>query len=52
MNYQSGYRVVFMVNQSKTVITRYFDSPYKCKIFVNKLNYSKKCTLISCPVFS
>lgn len=53
--YNDGYyKVTFVVNQTREKLTRGFDSPYGARKFVNKLRYSKRCTLISYPteVFS
>lgn len=44
--------VVFIINSTKEKIVRAFDSPYKCRQFVNKLKHSKKCTLVSYPIFN
>lgn len=46
------YQVTFIVNETKAVVTKTFSSPYQCRKFVNKLYYSKKLTLISCPIFN
>lgn len=45
------YKVSFIVKATNTVVTKTFTSLYKCRLFVNKLNHSKKCTLVSSPVF-
>lgn len=42
--------VVFK-NKLGETLTRYFDSEYLCRIFVNKLKHSKTCVLISHPTF-
>lgn len=44
--------VVFIINSTKEKIVRAFDSPYKCRQFVNKLKHSKKRTLVSYPIFN
>lgn len=46
------YNVTFIVNASRQKLTKCFDSPYQAKLFVNKLRHSKRCTLISYPLFS
>jgi len=46
------YKVTFIVNDSKARLTRSFDSAYHARKFVNKLRYSKRCTLVSYPVFN
>lgn len=43
------YKVRFLVNASKVVLERGFMTLPEAKKFVNKLNHSKKCRLISCP---
>lgn len=45
------YEVTFIVNETKARVTRRFDSPYLARKFVNKLRYSKRCTLLAYPVF-
>lgn len=45
------YKVTFFVNQTGAKLTRSFDSEYLAWKFVNKLKYSKRCTLISYPLF-
>lgn len=45
------YKVIFLVNATKTRVTRKFSSPYLARKFVNKLRYSKRCTLLAYPVF-
>lgn len=45
------YNVTFLVNETKTKLTRNFDSPVFAKEFVRKLKHSKRCTLISSPLF-
>lgn len=44
--------VVVFLNASGIRCTREFDSEYLCRVFVNKLRHSKRCRLISYPVFS
>ena len=46
------YNVTFIVNESRQKLTKCFDSPYQAKLFVNKLRHSKRCTLISYPLFN
>ena len=49
-NENSGfYKVVYLVNKTGEKLTRGFFSPYAAKKFINKLRYSKNCTLISYP---
>lgn len=45
-------RVVFLVKETGAIVERVFDSEYFCRRFVNKLRHSKRCRLISCPLFS
>lgn len=45
------YKVYFLVNATKEKLVRSFDSLYLAEKFVNKLRFSKRCTLISCPLF-
>ena len=45
------YKVYFLINSTKEHLVRSFDSLYLAKKFVNKLRFSKKCTLISYPIF-
>ena len=45
------YQVKFLIRETGKVLVRGFDSPYFARVFVNKLNRSKKCTLISYPSF-
>ena len=44
------YEVIFLVNATKTQVTRKFSSPYLARKFVNKLRYSKRCTLVVYPI--
>lgn len=46
------YKVTYLVNETNTRLTRSFDSEYLARKFVNKLKFSKRCTLLSCPLFS
>ena len=43
--------VVFLVKETGARVTKTFDSEYLCRKFVNKIKHSKKCALISCPLF-
>lgn len=43
------FNVVFIVNISGKKVARSFNSPVQCRKFVNKLKYSKHCTLVSYP---
>ena len=45
------YKVTFIVNATRQKLTRSFDSEYQAYLFVNKLRYSKRCTLVSYPLF-
>lgn len=45
------YTVTFLVRDSGAVVERVFDSPYRCRLFVNKLRHSKTLQLISYPNF-
>lgn len=45
------YNVTFIVNASRQKLTKCFDSPYQARVFVNKLKHSKRCTLVSYPLF-
>lgn len=42
--------VVFLVKESGQKVTKEFDSPYRCRHFVNKLKHSKKLLLIAYPL--
>lgn len=44
------YTVVFL-NERGVRVTKKFDSPYLARIFVNKINHSKRCQLVSAPLF-
>lgn len=46
------FNVTFLVNASREKLIRSFDSPYQARAFVNKLRHSKRCTLISYPIFN
>ena len=45
------YDVTFLVLISNTKVTKSFTSAYLAQKFVNKLKHSKKCRLISYPLF-
>lgn len=44
------YYVVQFLNEKGNLITKEFDSLYKCRLFVNKCKHSKRVTLISYPL--
>ena len=46
-----SYSVTFLVNETNTRLKRSFDSPYQAKEFVRKLKHSRRCTLVSFPLF-
>jgi len=43
------YKVTYMINETKAKLTRGFFSPFEARKFINKLRYSKRCTLVSYP---
>lgn len=43
-------RVVFL-NECGTRVEKEFNSAYLCRKFVNKLKHSKRCVLVSYPLF-
>lgn len=45
------YKVTFRDNTSDNVLLRSFDSEYFCREFIRKLKHSKRCTLLSYPMF-
>lgn len=45
------YKVTFLVRETGAVVTRTFQEYLPCWKFVNKLKYSKRCRLISYPLF-
>lgn len=51
MNNSGYYKVTYIVNESGVRITKGFESPYLARKFVLKLKHSKKCTLVSYPIF-
>lgn len=44
-------QVTYIIKDQGLVLTKYFDSEYLCRKFVNKLKRSKKCLLVSYPLF-
>ena len=46
------YKVTFRENGTGRLLRRSFDSEYFCRQFVEKLKRSRKCTLLSYPIFS
>jgi len=44
--------VVFLVKESGAKVTKTFDSPYLCRLFVNKLKHSKRLQLIAYPILN
>lgn len=42
---------VVFINERGTRVTKTFDSAYLCRKFVNKLKRSKRCVLVSYPLF-
>lgn len=42
---------VVFINERGTRVEKTFDSAYLCRKFVNKLNHSKRCVLVSYPLF-
>lgn len=42
--------VVFLVKETGAKVTKVFDSPYRCRLFVNKLKHSKRLSLIAYPI--
>lgn len=45
------YKVTFIVNATRQKLTKSFNSEDMARKFVNKLRYSKRCTLLSYPLF-
>lgn len=43
--------VVVFLNGRGEKVKREFDSEYHCRRFVNRLRHSRRCRLISCPLF-
>lgn len=46
-----NYNVTFLVKETKSVLVKSFDSDYLARKFVNKLKHSKRCVLLSHPIF-
>lgn len=44
-------KVVFL-NEKGARVEKEFDSEYFCRKFVNKLRHSKRCRLVSFPLFA
>ena len=44
------YTVRFLVKATGQVVEKTFREHYLCQKFVNKLKYSKKCSVISAPM--
>lgn len=51
-NLTGHYKVTYLVNKTQEKLTRGFESEYHARQFVNKLRHSKRCTLVSFPIFS
>ena len=45
------YNVRFIINATGVRLTKSFESPYNARQFVNKLKHSRRCTLVSYPLF-
>lgn len=45
------FKVVYRIRESGVTVTKDFDSPYLCRKTVEKLKRSRKCELISYPIF-
>lgn len=45
------FKVVYRIRESGVTVTKSFDSPYLCGKTVEKLKRSRKCELISYPIF-
>ena len=48
----SQYRVTFLVKGEERALVRSFTSPYQARVFADKIKRSKRCTLVSCPLFN
>lgn len=48
---QHYYNVTFIVKETGATLTKGFDSEYLAYKFVNKLRHSKRCILVSYPLF-
>ena len=44
------YKVIFL-NEKGVRVEKSFDSPFLARKFVNKINHSKRCRLVSAPIF-
>lgn len=42
---------VWFVNAKGETVRRVFDSPYKARVFVERVRHSKKCVLLAAPRF-
>lgn len=42
---------VTFINEKGNHVTKRFDSEFLCRKFVNRLKRSKRCTLVSYPLF-
>ena len=42
---------VTFINERGNHVTKHFDSEFLCRKFVNRLKHSKKCVLVSYPIF-
>lgn len=45
------FKVVYRIRETGVTVTKCFDSPFICRKTVEKLKRSRKCELISYPVF-
>ena len=45
------YKVVFFVPETGQKLVKSFDSEYMVRKFVNKLKHSRRCRLVSYPLF-
>lgn len=45
------YNVRFIVKETGVGLTKSFDSEYMAYKFVNRLKHSKRCILVSYPIF-
>ena len=50
-NVDGCYKVTFLIKETGKRFVRGFSSPYQARLFVNKLKHSKKCMVISHPIF-
>lgn len=42
---------VVFINDRNVRVTKRFDSEYRCRLFINRLKHSRRCTLVSFPNF-